>query len=154
MKQKIRFSVFETNSSSTHSISIDDRKIFDTVEDKENYFKKFNNLKIDENNNVIVPNYAFGWGYETYTDAEAKLAYALLDADDDNIRRDMIYDAVRKFTDCNDILFGDSDKGIYYDNYIDHQSRDTCNDFCNDVDEYINFIFNPDIELIIDNDNH
>ncbi len=54
MKKLIRNSTFETNSSSTHSVSIDENvSVYDSIE-------------LDENNNIEIPMLEFGWSFEKY----------------------------------------------------------------------------------------
>ena len=69
MGQLIRDSVFETNSSSTHSITVGSKTDFDTI--------------IPDYNGIIqVPKAEFGWTPDDYYDPEYRLAYALLYARD------------------------------------------------------------------------
>lgn len=144
----IRRNVFETNSSSSHSISIKSN----SGELTPNY------IYIDEDNIMHTEFGEFGWGYETYTDQSNKLSYvvtmmgALSGTYDESLyeygpfihlKEDLI-----EYTGCSDLVI-DS-----FDGYVDHQS--VCNiveDYC-EVENYINFIYNSNIKLIIDNDNH
>ena len=57
MKIQIRYNVFETNSSSTHAVSI----------------FKGTNYSIPEN--IEIHPGEFGWGYDTFHDPESKLSY-------------------------------------------------------------------------------
>jgi hypothetical protein len=65
MGKLIRDSVFETNSSSTHSITIGSDTDFDTIVPNENGI-------------IQVPTADFGWNPDDYYDPEYRLAYALL----------------------------------------------------------------------------
>ena len=59
----IRHGVFETNSSSTHSISIDDKEfLLDT-------------LVVNSSGNVEIEVGEFGWEQDTYRDASTKASY-------------------------------------------------------------------------------
>jgi hypothetical protein len=180
MKKVIRNNVFETNSSSMHSIS-------------------FNGT-----NTIIVPQYPldfvcdeFGWEIEQYTDAQSKLSYVLTavqyhvnrpeyvskpegmsweDWNEDirNIKyeeecnrvtieshwvqwiKDVLNDVGCKFEP--DGLEVSSDKYSRF-GYIDHQSQDVLDELWSDdeikfKDNMKNFIFNPNWQLNTDNDNH
>lgn len=140
----IRRNVFETNSSSSHSISIKSN----SEELAPNY------IYIDEDNIMHVDLGEFGWGYEEYTDQHNKLSYVIT----------MLYERYGSdFCECNEFEQLREDLINYsgcidlvidsYDGYVDHQS--VCSileDY--PVENYINFIYNPNIKLIIDNDNH
>ena len=182
MKQ-IRKNVFETNSSSVHSLSIcykddyDYTQLDDYIEEDygHNGYGKYLKLNFE----------AFGWGWESDLDensAIVKLEYiltAITCAQGYNVnwgsREDKVEaikgvmesDDFQKFE--NDVKHALSKHDIYIigieinpdeDGYIDHQSLDYC------VTEgmyYIfarvgitldNYIFNKGYSLIIDNDNH
>ena len=130
-----REGMFETNSSSIHSI---------TVGNKENLM---DTLPLDDDGITLVINceYDFGWGEESYTDAEAKAAYCVLD----NISPDLIETAIKEQTGAKVIHYINETNG-----YIDHQSVGTAQGELTSVAQIKNFIFNPNSELVIDNDNH
>lgn len=167
---KIRNSVFETNSSSTHSISIGGGN--------PDRISEFNSLGkyIDEDNYLHIKFMGFGWGYDFYCDAYTKLVYLIqmiclthgIDLDswwtvnkspehvmnnlNDVDEWEWINNYIRKW-------FGI--EGIYIDSvdgYIDHQSYEyyrSAKDFLNAYELTIEeFLFNPNVKLIIDNDNH
>lgn len=62
--KKIRKSVFETNSSSTHSITLCDTE-----------FLLDNSIIPDEDGNIVINGGDFGWEHEIYNDAWTKLNY-------------------------------------------------------------------------------
>lgn len=63
MKRQVRRNVFETNSSSMHSLSIAKRGVTEY-------------LHVDECTNKVVTEFGeFGWGYDEYNDPETKLSY-------------------------------------------------------------------------------
>lgn len=157
----MRKNVFETNSSSAHSISFAKSKKPYTVHD---------NLFI-ENGVLEIELGQFGWGIDSYNDPYTKLQYALT----------MVYEVETPYTD--DGTCDKDNKAFYktdgfneifnllhekydikeieiesFDGYIDHQSRygyDSLDDFLNDYNVTLeNFIFNPNVILEIDNDNH
>ena len=162
MKQ-IRRGVFETNSSSTHSVSITGRKMK-------------GKLPVDQNGYVYTSLGEFGWEVCDYRDAETKLSYLLTMAwelngyghkyfrDNDNLQHDIeefvetrdfqrIERAVCYETGCDGVWLDDTKDG-----YIDHQSCEGYNsidDFLNDWGTDIeDFIFNKNTVLHTDNDNH
>jgi hypothetical protein len=63
MQKLIRHGVFETNSSSSHSISIS------------HDVRKYQTLFPDEDGAYIFDGGEFGWGYDSYTDADTKANY-------------------------------------------------------------------------------
>ena len=148
MKRQIRYGVYETNSSSCHSLSISKKGITEY-------------LHVDEDENKVIVNFGeFGWGYETYNDAETKLSYLITMLaqynsfsaeelyDTDEFRR--INDIVALRCECDGIIIDDSSDG-----YVDHQSVERIDDLMSIYDCTIEeFIFDSGIKLIIDNDNH
>lgn len=165
MKTVIRKGVFETNSSSMHSIALQGRG---------NALNKYDR--------PIWGQFGeFGWGYETYNNPSGKLSYALtaIQYKDRKIGRrlsdDKLYDRVLKskyFLWLNEMVRDftgydiemEEGSGEYYScGYIDHQSIEdgdaTIDPFWSDDEEEFkelmkDFIFNEKWYLIIDNDNH
>lgn len=166
----IREEVFETNSSSTHSVSIKNRHGADdynyTAEELKQYIEDDNYLHIDLGE--------FGWGIDTYTDAYNKLSYILtmlgevnhiLRWDSSNKTSDELrsqFENTEEWNDINSFIRETLNcNGIYiddFDGYIDHQSYEDYNSVRSFLDDYatnlVDFIFNPYVSLIIDNDNH
>lgn len=162
MKQ-IRRGVFETNSSSTHSVTVDHSKGLSP-----------NYLYVSEDGYIHVEFGEFGWEIWDYTDQESRLSYLLTMA--------------RYLNGCNEAYWGDETneadienfiethdferinevvaecagcKGLWLepsDGYIDHQSREdysTLDDFLREYDTDIKeFIFGAGVTLRTDNDNH
>ena len=152
MKRQVRYGVFETNSSSCHSISIRDLEPTLLIEFGE-----------------------FGWGYEEYNDMLTKLKYILTMAAETNIywKTKEEFLETEDFIKINDLIktetpyrggieFNDSQfPGEQYNRingYIDHQSYEGYKNIQDFLDDYgvtlYDFIFNPEVVLIIDNDNH
>lgn len=185
MKQ-IRKNIFETNSSSTHSVSIANPKL--------NYDQLIDYVNPDDNM-IHIQFGEFGWGYDEYEDAYNKLAYLLtmiLETRKATFCRGGIttideYYMLDEFILVESIVTENTPgcKGICIDNdgfkfneyddpdidikneshgyldhngYIDHQScedYESLNDFLEDWGTNItDFIFNENIQLVIDNDNH
>ena len=70
MKRKIRYGVFETNSSSTHVVSFVNR---DSLSDA-----SLDIYHSDDDEDTLEVSFGeFGWEYEVYTDPYWKLKYAL-----------------------------------------------------------------------------
>ena len=173
MKQ-IRRSVFETNSSSTHSVSISN---------KNSHMANKACLSVDWDDFVHVEFGSFGWEQESYTEPYIKLQYLvtmLIETEGDRIACKeelleldgfkLINDAVAEYCDCSGIYIdsefsintatwcSDGSTYVEHDGYIDHQS---CEDYFS-VEDFLNnygvtatdFIFNTGIVLITDNDNY
>lgn len=137
---QIRHGVFETNSSSTHSISISKSA------------KMLDSLPTDANGIVIVRSNEFGWEEETYNDAETKASYCLTYCKNyDPSKLDMLTRVIMSQTGARVIAYvGESDNDW---GYIDHQSSDVCAMAFEDEENLRMFIFNPDSVFITDNDN-
>ncbi len=176
----IRKNVFETNSSSSHSLSI-----------KRNRSGKYDyNIPLQKNGNcpiIFGRDYDFGWGDAVYCDTYAKLNYLacmafechnhlmykigrepLSNLDDVLKIKDMkklssvLKKNIKGFTGLviNSVDFSRyrmSPQSLYLLESIDHQSWE---DYKN-IDEFLkkynisleNFLFNPAVKLIIGNDN-
>ena len=188
MKKQIRTGVFETNSSSCHSLSINRTS-------KADYNKDILKHCIwDDDNKLHVGFEQFGWGYETYNDPLYKLEYALtmvLETECHNIDNfyetkgfKLIDEFVKDTLECDGVVIDDEITKEEYqptkwdkekkelvadlsrpkvtwlssDGYIDHQSSENYSclqDYLDDWDVTLeDFVLNPGITLIIDNDNH
>lgn len=156
----IRRGVFETNSSSSHSITIDN----------DNTYSK---LRVGDEK-VSVRFGEFGWGYDRLYSANEKLEYVitfLQYADDVRVDgqvnldkfvnskyfkwlKELIYDETGatldvELNDCDYYKFG----------YIDHQSIGTVNMFMSDnkqefKEKMKDLIFSNKYSIIIDHNNH
>lgn len=148
-----RHGVFETNSSSTHSISISDTGSLLDI------------LKVDDEGNVIVTPAEFGWEQEEYTDANSKASYLYVycrdwSGDKEEEFLENLKEAILEQTKAESVIFRDGsntegDYG-YDDGYIDHQSVEgRALDYILEDKRLIrDFIFNPNSILTTDNDNH
>lgn len=150
MKQ-IRSSVFETNSSSSHSISISSTGAIDTTL-----------IPNDDGILLIGPGAnetGFGWEIASYYDAETKAVYAYLQAlySKSQEYMNMLYKVILDQTGADEVIFTLSDS-FNDDNYgyIDHQSAiyETPFEPFDSEEDLKNFIFNKSSELQTDNDNH
>ena len=188
MKKQIRNGVFETNSSSCHSLSINKASKIEYDKDM------FEDWIHDDDNKLHIGFGEFGWGYDVYNDPLNKLEYALtmvLETEGRNIDDfyetkgfKLIDEFVRNTFECDGVAIDDEIEKITHqptkwdnekmtwvedlsrpvitwlssDGYIDHQSCEgySClQDFLDDWNVSLeDFVFNPGIKLIIDNDNH
>lgn len=130
----IRKGVFETNSSSTHSISLELGLEWDTIEPEKDGVIRFYGMD-------------FGWEWRVYNDAYTKAEYCLAD----KIGQEKIRQIVEDFTGCPvEFMFDEDDWGIFY---IDHQSCGTAKEEFDSDDELRDFIFNKSSILFTGNDN-
>jgi len=146
--KNIRHSVFETNSSSSHSLSIseDSDGVLDTIIP-------------DDTGSITLTGGEFGWGYESYNDPMSKANYLAVFADKNADMTEMLIKVLKSHTGAKSIIFDFSTEDYNHINYsyIDHQSSmneggDGLRAF-KSMKVMKDFIFNPKSELIIDNDN-
>lgn len=162
MKQ-IRHSVFETNSSSTHSVCIHRNRI------------EQNTMVVRDDGYIHATLGEFGWEVKDYYSQEEKLSYLLtmaahknglsidyygneeenqkeIDALQETEDFKHISSEVAKHAGCNGVVID------YSTGYIDHQSHeDYCSmgDFLNDYGvSILEFIFGSGVVVHTDNDNH
>lgn len=142
--RQIRRSIFETNSSSVHTLQIINTGL------------KPSNLKINKDGIIEVEFGSFDNEYGIYNTQYEKLQYLLSFIGYENYYLEDFYnsycfqnvrDAVCEYAKAKDIIIvGDKEP------YIDHQSADTCVIDLYDKDEIINFVFNEYIALKTDCD--
>lgn len=143
---KIRKSVFETNSSSSHSISIsagDSDALMDTI-------------KIPESGVLELGSGEYGWEWEKYNDAATKADYCAIYCRGSTERRLMLTEVLKKQTGAQVIFTDDKhddggERG--YVGYIDHESAGAAHDAFNSPESLRNFIFNKSSWLFLGNDN-
>lgn len=151
--KKVRQSVFETNSSSTHSISVasfSEGDLMDTI-------------PLDVYGNIVLEGGEFGWEIENYHSAIDKANYTAIyieqwaSPDVKEHFRERFVDVLRGQTSCGEVIF-DFSKDYNAENwsYIDHQSvEDQQLDWLFESSETLRqFIFNPKSILHTDNDNY
>lgn len=152
MTKLIRKSVFETNSSSCHSISISsDDVVYDGI------------IPASDNKIYLKP-MEFGWDINEYRDPMSKLTYCWIYVQDWTDKEQQEFSQILSNVVCQHTGADEIVMELEYDKwnpdgyygYIDHQSVE-----CNDLHhmfyqpEYLkNFIFNPNSVLRTDNDNH
>ena len=138
--RQVRGPVFETNSSSCHSISICDKAdVLNTL----NVYKGTCHIYGGE----------FGWDENTFYDAATKASYAAVYAVlyGKQEHRDMLEKVIKEQTKAEKVK-------LHAENsYIDHQSLDppaVALSVFESEETLRNFIFNPKSYLHTDNDNH
>jgi len=161
MKQ-IRRSVFETNSSSTHSITIRHRGL------AQNY------MPIGTDGYIHTQLGEYGWEIVNYTEQGDKLSYLVTMLAEkngmetwyrsrkslqENVKELMttkdfkrVSQEIGKYAKCNGVIIDTSD------GYIDHQSHEDYRTFQDFLDDYgtdiVEFIFGRGNIVHTDNDNH
>ena len=146
MRHVTRKSMWETNSSSTHSIVITPQKEGKTLDD----------LCVENGVCSIFPG-EFGWGIEEYDDAQTKASYCFTWAKEygNNTHLEMLCSVIKKQTGADKVEFIPMSTDKYYKwGYIDHQSNHVCGDVFESDDKLRDFIFSHFSILRIDNDNH
>jgi len=155
--RKIRRNVFETNSSSSHSIAISNK-------DRGYDF----NLPVDEDGVLHIPFGTFGWGPHLLKTPLQKLSYYITDnCPYNNVEADIPFDEtsidvlknkpkMKEVLDLikehcpqvEDITF-ESSNSIYHPfGYVDHESVGTSKEI-----DLFDLIFNNSVIIVIDNDN-
>lgn len=176
----IRQGVFETNSSSTHSLTIvrpkDEYNLSKDVPIVEYYQDK---KGIQHYNCIVLTGGKFGWGPEDYRDSLTKLNYCAVHfmegapqyegetnsgnyvgTDNKSVEYDrqlaLFEKVVKEHTGADEIVYECSSN--YGDDegwsYIDHQSDGTASEAFKDEETLKAFLFNRQSVLVIDNDNH
>jgi hypothetical protein len=142
---KIRKHVFETNSSSTHSI----------IPGNKDYIDASVEQKI-----TIFPG-EFGWGYERINDWKRKASYLYTsalerkDAQVTEAQIALVKEVIEDYTKSEvTFLKLESPGGFFDEGYVDHQSADVPAEvLMGGYDAVKDFIFTGAV-LILDNDNH
>jgi hypothetical protein len=145
--QNIRHGVFETNSSSCHSISIseDSDGLMDVI-----YPNGDGKIELEGGE--------FGWQEEEFNDALTKANYCYIDNFHYQDRLDRLVKVISDQTGVkkeNIVLNASLDYSTTRNwSYIDHQSAGTSFEAFESDEKLRQFIFNPKSILRTDNDNH
>jgi hypothetical protein len=134
MKTLIRKGVFETNSSSSHSISL-------ASEDKDFIF---DTIYPDQNGTIRLTGGWFQWDWFKHNDAITKANYAATDFQNNSDLIDLLNEVIMEQTGATEILH------MIGDSSIDHDSVGTTP---RTKEELRNFIFNKNSWLFGGNDN-
>lgn len=141
----IRKSIFETNSSSSHTIALNTEcELYDTI-------------ILDENDCITLTGGEFGGEWEKYNDSMTKANYLAIYAfrySDNPEHLEMLKDVIKLQTGAKEV---EIDTESMEDSYIDHQSlEDQCLmdllDVLSSKENIRNFIFNPKSILYTGND--
>ncbi len=172
MKRVKRAGVFETNSSSMHSVSVR----------KSNPYFDYD-LEVDDYDDYVHSRFGeYGWEIESYWEPYEKLSYALtMVAETEQYKSEEEFYKTKGFQDINNLIkekcncegviidcpgfelhtydwLGELRTYMDHNGYIDHQSTEdykSLEDFLNDWDVSLEeFIFNTEVILHTDNDNH
>lgn len=130
---KIRRNVFETNSSSMHSLSVIGSDRMSSLTSRDGI--------------VVVGEGEFGWSYDTLKTPSEKLSYLVTEYSGQEDMIDMIKEAVKDYTGLTMAVYEN-------EGYIDHQSQGMIADYITDKQSIIDIVFNDKNVIIIDNDNH
>lgn len=154
---QIRQNVFETNSSSTHSIVVSKgNPIPGTPDIYGASYATYENgiLRLSEDNN-------FGWGWEVLSEWLDKFAYAVAEFQYNENDLEVMLEKVQEHLDCIHIiiprrtLWNDQSKTEPDYGYVDHQSQGTLLNFLNETGiSIIDFIFDDRYAVVLDNDNN
>lgn len=142
--RQIRRSVFETASSSVHSLSI----AYGNLNKPDYKGKEFD----------LFPG-EFGWGPDKYTDVNTKASYCYTwlqyanNNDRDKFMK-MLVDVIKEQTEATEVVFKKATDKYFPEGYIDHQSLSKCSEAFESEDNLKNFIFSTDSVLTIDHDNN
>ena len=173
MKTQERRGVFETNSSSTHSIHIDESaELLDTLPLNEGFFYKHEDRWVDEGA-LVLEGGEFGWEIYDHYDALTKANYMAVYAKDWS--RDVLYEGqtlqeilvevLTEQTGCKEVIFKFDGSVSSWNKepnedrewaYIDHQSVEDMDwhYIFEDKELLRMFLFNPSSYVHTDNDNH
>tara|TARA_R110000772_G_scaffold2410_4_gene8618 strand:- start:81568 stop:82320 length:753 start_codon:yes stop_codon:yes gene_type:complete len=129
--KKVRKGIFETNSSSSHSIHIDDDMgLMDT------------SMVPDEDGKIYITESEFGWEWDKLTTAQEKADYCY--TDQRNI--EMLEKVIKDQTGAKEVIFSGN-------GYVDSQSGGTSYLAHKDEDTLRNLIFNTRSTIYTGNDN-
>jgi hypothetical protein len=138
----IRRNNFETNSSSSHSISIAPGNLDQTI------FP-------DEEGKIVLKGGQFGWGPYEIEDALTKANYCVVAFINDEGYLEMLKEVIIEHTKCEEVeIVADLDYNSKYWSCIDHQSSGTAQSVIYSKEDLKNLIFNSNSVIYIDHDNH
>lgn len=159
-KTQVRNGAFETNSSSTHSI---------TISDKDPVLHPNKNAK----NPIDIYTGEYGWEEESYSGFGANASYIATyilsgkdpklaegeewlsqAAIDDIPELKMMTEIIKLYTGCEEVRYHPSNAGYCRWGYIDHQSYDMVYEALESRDTLTRFLFSPGSGFTTGNDNH
>jgi hypothetical protein len=128
---KIRRSIFETNSSSSHSLSLGGNAIKEVSEEKIS---------------IVLGDGEYGWGFCKLKNWMDKADYLGIEAYYDEGKKEILESALK-------MAYPNITTAYSCEGYIDHQSSGEIWGELNSVEDVYNVIFGDSV-IIIDNDNH
>ena len=166
----IRNGVFETNSSSAHSLAYKNEVVLRGVYESNGItdFKdgRYRLTEIPEKykNYVLQPSFdEYGWGYDELDTPDEKLSYILTNEYEGGTSLQKVYNGkffvtivkwLQEFGINVSIKDLQLDEWGYVDGYIDHESKFVVTkDIFHDKEDLITYLFNDDIVVYIENDN-
>lgn len=152
LKKVIREGVLETNSSSSHAVTLSQSSVSEYLLDT---------ILPDRDGIIVLRGGEFGWDFEKYTDARTKANYLVLTIGymltdriakiasvlEENSLYDDLREVIMEQTGATDVVF-DAEDG-----YIDHESTNVAKDALVSKEAMYNFIFNKHSILYTGNDN-
>ena len=160
MKSQVRTGLFETNSSSTHALTI----CKEFAEDLQNN-RVMDTIPIADDGTITLTGGEFGWEIETYSSAETKANYLIQACVVDEYVPDGRYfnyvfnreatlenaktllEVIKEYTGCKEVII---DESIITRGYIDHSELPY---FIHDKEKLFNFLFNKRSKIYTSNDN-
>lgn len=134
--KNIRNNVFETNSSSSHSISITESSdgVLDTIE-------------CDEDGVITIVGDGFGREWTAYNEPRIKAGYCMCDNSNNPAALELLREVIMEHTGCSKVEFK-----IDSNSYVDHQSVGTSADAFVDKETLKRFIFDPESYIFTGSD--
>jgi len=143
--KKVRPNIFETNSSSTHSISVkelDSTEVLDT------------SLVPDSDGCIVLLGGEFGWEWNRFNDALTKANYCAVDQQTNPDNLEMLERVIKEQTGVKGVISRIStDQSQNHGSCVDHQSAGTSQEVFSSDESLRNFIFNKESFLFTGNDN-
>lgn len=143
--KNIRQAVFETNSSSSHSVTIStESAILET-------------FPLNDKGNLEVTFGEYGWDEERFYDKEDRLSYAATYVYNDgtNEEKKLFEETLKEHTGAKKIKYMVGGEGAWHaTGYIDHQSVYEAQTIFSSKESLRMFLFNPNSYFETDNDNH
>lgn len=137
----VRQSVFETNSSSTHSITINEKSVL------------MDSITPNQDGVIVLNGGEFGWTFDKFDDPLTKANYCAIDVKNDPDKTQMLKDVLTEQTGAEIVIKISDDYDDINHSYIDHQSEGTSNLAFESKEKLKNFIFNRKSILFTGNDN-
>ena len=132
MKTQTRYGIYETNSSSMHSLSFDNSAVTTEINNEEK--------------RIVLGTGEYGWGYEELTEPLEKMDYLAIETEHSEIKKHLLEAAIEE-------VYPNAVIDFDYSGYIDHQSYGEIWNELDTVDDVYKCIFGKSV-INIDNDNH